>query len=51
MVRASSKMKRQPSPIESLAAAIAARKVILFVGGGISQYLGTAGLPRIDRAC
>ena len=40
MVRASRKMERQPSPIESLTAAIAARRVILFVGGGISQYLG-----------
>jgi hypothetical protein len=40
MVRASRKMERQPSAIESLTAAIAARKVILFVGGGISQYLG-----------
>ncbi|MCU1294723.1 MAG: Sir2 family NAD-dependent protein deacetylase, partial [Bryobacterales bacterium] len=40
MVKASRKMERQPSPIESLTAAIAAREVILFVGGGISQYLG-----------
>jgi NAD-dependent SIR2 family protein deacetylase len=40
MVKTSRKMERQPSPIESLSAAIAARKVILFVGGGISQYLG-----------
>ena len=40
MVKASNKTEIDPSPIDSLAAAIALRKVILFVGGGVSQYLG-----------
>jgi len=40
MVKASNKTEIDPSPIDSLAAGIALRKVILFVGGGVSQYLG-----------
>ncbi|MCU1226771.1 MAG: hypothetical protein JWQ42_4864 [Edaphobacter sp.] len=49
MTNISKRTEGHQAPIDSLAAAIATKQVILFVGGGISQYLGLPNFHELIR--